>query len=342
MRRRYSLFDEIEKSRRRGRLDDFKTERLFPYKRQPEPSVFIIKLIVFSLICSAGIALTVAFESWGVRGLGIVIMGIMFAHAVELQHECLNNSAFKKPWMNRLVGFFLGLPNLVSYSHYQYYHLAHHRNLGTSKDAEFFDNPYLRIRRSRNFKNILFLLLSLFNIPRMGRVVCDIYKSILGNDIIDKAPHKVNKRLHIEYLSMLFILTLTIAICIATKSWSGVIIWLASLLLVGEPVHSLIELPEHVDCQRDSMNPHKNTRTIEGSWFSFWLTNGNNFHVEHHKHPSATISQLPLVYKTDPRVHKSFHRSYFDFYMNFFLGKDLTSQGAALKNQDHITEELCL
>ena len=68
--------------------------------------------------------------------------------------------------------------------------------------------------------------------------------------------------------------------------------WLVPMLLVGQPIHLLVELPEHIGCAAASTDPLRNTRSIGGSWFSRWFTNGNNFHVEHHILPALSMDQL--------------------------------------------------
>jgi fatty acid desaturase len=70
--------------------------------------------------------------------VGIIILGGMFTHAMELQHQCLHNTGFKSQQANRIVGTLLGLPTLTSFQDYRRNHLRHHRFLGTAADTPFF------------------------------------------------------------------------------------------------------------------------------------------------------------------------------------------------------------
>ena len=70
--------------------------------------------------------------------IGILLIGAMFAHALEIQHQCLHFSAFKSRRTNKIVGILLGLPTLTSFHAYRRSHLEHHRKLGTSADTPFF------------------------------------------------------------------------------------------------------------------------------------------------------------------------------------------------------------
>jgi fatty acid desaturase len=277
---------------------------------------FIFKLAIFSALI--GVSTLLAIQSHLTAKIaGTVLLGILFAHAVELQHQCLHGSAFLSRKTNRSIGILLGVPSLVSFTHYQFLHLAHHKNLGTKNDAEFFDNPYLKIRSVKRKSKLLLLAWSIFNFPRFGRLVRDVQRAAAGKTIVKNAPEEINKKIISEYLLLAAFLALGLLLAIFTNQWVLFTSWAIALVFVAEPAHSLIELPEHADCDRNTSDPLKNTRTIEGSWFSFWLTNGNNFHVEHHKYPSLPINELPEVFNRLRGSHEFITFSYFDFFKTF-------------------------
>lgn len=105
--------------------------------RRKDETLFIGKLFVLAALLVLGGSLAVQ-TSFTLAACGVVLLAAAYTHAVELQHQCLHYSAFRKPRFHRLVGVPLGTPILVSYSHYRVRHLQHHRYLGTPKDAEFF------------------------------------------------------------------------------------------------------------------------------------------------------------------------------------------------------------
>jgi fatty acid desaturase len=280
-------------------------------------SVFSLKLLVLAVLACLSIYFSTQ-ATVAIRVTGILLLGVMLAHAIELQHQCLHGSAFVSRRTNRLAGILLGLPSLVSYTHYQFLHLAHHRNLGTKNDAEFFDNPYLRIRDEKRTLKLLLLLWSLFNFPRLIRVLRDSLKALFSKNIVENAPREVNKKIRMEYLTISAALFAVVILSFYFDQWGPILTWACALFLVSEPVHSLIELPEHAGCERNTTDPFKNTRTINGSWFSFWLTNGNNYHVEHHKYPSLPINELPDVYLKSSGNHKYHSENYFEFFAMFF------------------------
>lgn len=112
---------------------------------------FYIKIgcFIFSLFFSF---ILIASKSVFLYCLGTIIAGVMYAHAVELQHQCLHYTAFKKPHLNKFFGIILGAPMFVSFSEYRKIHLKHHKNLGTQEDEEFFTSRFKRYIKVLDFR----------------------------------------------------------------------------------------------------------------------------------------------------------------------------------------------
>jgi fatty acid desaturase len=236
--------------------------------------------------------------------VGTLLIGSMFAHAVELQHECIHGLAFRNKTLNRIVGTLLGLPMFVSFSHYRVQHLHHHRHIGRSSDLEFFP-----ITQNINVKT---LAISLTGAKRLKSAVENILASIGLPPSREKVLKPSAKR---EYALITAIFFICIAMSLVFGSLLAVKLWFLPLLLVAEPLHFLIELPEHLFCDKISTDIFKNSRTIRGSALSTWFTNGNNFHVEHHRKPQLAISQLAAEYYATPMSNYKFHEiSYLGFY----------------------------
>lgn len=104
---------------------------------------------------------------------------------------------------------------------------------------------------------------------------------------------------------------------LAFGGWWFVKLWFIPLV-IGEVAHFMIEMPEHIFCDRSKPDVFENTRTIKGSWFSFWLTNGNNFHVEHHARMGAPINKLPRLHEELAPMIKNYKLSYLSFYREVF------------------------
>lgn len=254
------------------------------------PQAFILKLII---LCS--LVTVVGWMIISAPGLGAIptqmILGVLFAHAVELQHQCLHNTAFHSRRLNRFIGFVLGVPMLVSYAHYCARHLEHHKWLGTSHDVEFFSY------RRDSLHSWWALLRQAYSLHRYRTVLEAMSTAIQGRQCPDARTPEEGQAIQSEYRLFAGLIVGVGVVSILSQSLLAVQLWLLPLLLSAEAAHYLIELPEHFRCDTTTRNLWRNTRTIGGSWFSFWLTNGNNFHVEHHLNPRAAIDLLPEIHK---------------------------------------------
>ncbi len=261
-----------------------------------------LALLVAILLLGATLALS---DHIVVMIIGILLMGSMFAHAVELQHQCIHYSAFKQRSLNRLIGIALGLPTLTSFTAYRKSHMEHHRRLGTKADTPFFNY------RSLSDPSILNIAYDLFGISHFTTSFRAIF-AIGDAGISTKRQLAEGERF--EYGLMGFL----IAVAALGTMYLGVSpvlrLWLIPAILVAQPLHFLIELPEHVGCVQDTTDVLRNTRTIVGSRFSRWFTNGNNFHVEHHLEPAVPMQELSRVFDRLSGRHRFITTTYWQFY----------------------------
>jgi fatty acid desaturase len=270
--------------------------------------VFIGKLLLLSLLATAATALVIV-GSWYTVVPGDVILGVLFAHAVELQHQVLHGTAFRSSRVSRGVGFLLGAPMMVSYSRYRALHLLHHRYLGTDKDTEFFEYAVADRLTAAT------LLRSALNVRRWAETLTDMARSWSSAARFDQVitDDHTNGRIRAEYRMMSVLLTGLLAGSITSAEPLIVTLWFGPLV-VGEVTHLLIELPEHLFCDRSTTDVFHNTRSILGSRFSFWLTNGNNLHLEHHARMGVPINKLPRLHSAF-RPHALHYRdNYWQFY----------------------------
>ena len=269
---------------------------------------FLSKVILFLVLCAGCIALILRTDGvlpW----IGMIVLGLLYAHAVELQHQALHNTALPSKFWNRFIGFFLGLPMLVSYTDYQYSHLRHHRLLGSSDDREFFNYGYDRLT---SLKPLLAHLM-------MMRHYIDVSGFIAGA-VFGKTKPGIKEdsalKIRAEYRWMAVFIVAAVAATIAFRTPLFLYVWFIPLL-VAIPTHALIELPEHWGRDHDTLDVRENTRTIRTSWFGTWFTNGNNFHIEHHWLPAVPNDRFPEIHRqisgeididTYPKFFKRFFR----------------------------------
>jgi fatty acid desaturase len=275
--------------------------------------VFTMKLAIVTLVAAALVAWIVN-HGWLPSLPAQVLLAVLFAHAVELQHQALHGTGLRSARLNRVVGMALGLPMLVSHSRYRALHLLHHRYLGTDKDTEFFEYA------TQDGLTFRALLLSAFNVRRWAGAVRDMLLSLRPTHRFDEAiaNERVHRRIRTEYRLMLAAVVGMTVLSVVVGSPLVVSLWLLPLCL-AEPVHFAIELPEHLFCDRTTQDPFRNSRSIRGSWFSFWLTNGNNLHAEHHYRMGVPINKLPLVHAAVVDRIEHYTPTYWSFYREVFL-----------------------
>lgn len=271
---------------------------------------FHLKILVLVAAVAALIVLTLLAPTplWILPSL---LLGAAYAHAVELQHQCLHTTAYKGRIWNRIVGVILGLPSFVSFSDYQNSHLKHHRLLGTPGDKEFFNYSYQKLN------SLTALIPHLWMVRHYRDVLGYIVKSSLGMLVRkNEATEKMAKKIRTEYQIMAVFLVVMAVMTVMFQTALFLKLWLVPFL-IAVPVHALIELPEHIGCNTKVNNVLVNTRTIKASKFAIWFVDGNNYHVEHHWLPGVPNDKFPVLHQSVVGRIEYLETSYWSFYKQF-------------------------
>ncbi|MEU5534178.1 fatty acid desaturase [Streptomyces sp. NPDC020362] len=288
---------------------------------------FIFKLFIAYAIWALGAALALSSGPWPLRALGVFLIGAMYSHWLELQHQCLHHSAFRRARWHRIVGVPLGVPMLVSYSHYRVRHLQHHRYLGTDQDSEFFGFD------SRQPVTWGVLVREALAFGRLGGAVADVARAWTGSWTYDTGQIAPARRREVVAEYRLFVLPILAAVALVALGQGRLVlsVWLLPLL-VAVPLHFLVELPEHIMCDNTSTDVLRNTRSITGSWFSTWYTNGNNLHIEHHAAMVVPINQLRQRHDLTLSYAKHTSSSYPQFFRA--IAREATANGPRARAAD--------
>ena len=274
---------------------------------------FQLKLLLLGGLVAlfTGLTLAAPFPVWIIPSL---VLGLLYAHAVELQHQCLHNTALKGTAWNRQVGILLGLPLLVSFSDYQNSHMRHHKLLGTPEDKEFFNYGY------SSLTTLWALIPHLLMVRHYLDVVGFIGRAVFGRPGKQDATPRMARRIRSEYCIMAAFLLAMLAITVGFHTTLFLKLWLIPFL-IGVPTHALIELPEHIGCNLQTPNVLSNTRTIKASRFAVWFTDGNNYHVEHHWLPGVPNHKFPEMHRVIiSQGIEHLEVSYWSFYSDFLKG----------------------
>ncbi|NDL64005.1 fatty acid desaturase [Acerihabitans arboris] len=256
-------------------------------------------------ICIYGI---LALEHWLPRLFPQGLLGLAFAHGVELQHQALHHTGFRSRRANHYAGFLLGLPMLVSYSAYRDSHLFHHQALGRPDDEEFFKHDKTSGSPLRHKVKHIFML------PHFYCQLLKFTDACKGRAFPLKIAAGDAAMIRKEYLLMGGVFFTAALGSLAAGSDIFIQCWLVPLFFVAAPVHSLIEFPEHYGCDRFGARVFDNTRTIHTHPIISWFTNGNNYHVEHHALPSLPMEQLAWVHHQMKGEMRYYCHSYAAFY----------------------------
>jgi len=282
---------------------------------------FLLKLFIYTVLCTTSF-LYISYDhfdmlpaTYNYRAFYVIVsmftLGIMWGHAQELMHQTLHGTAIRaSPFWNRVAGQYLGLPNLLSFSDYQFDHLSHHKTVGTPVDPEWFIH---------DFQGSLFdlFIYHFFKIADLRHLVDSIVKSFQRVSVQPRAPSSINRRIHNEFY---FLFTFMVSMALLA-AWDFMFCLKMYLIpyIISLPAHVFMEIPEHFQTA-PTKDLYKNSRTIVGSKFSEWLTNYNNFHVEHHIYAAVPMDKLYIVHDMIKNDIAYKHDTYPEFYKNVLLG----------------------
>lgn len=211
---------------------------------------------------------------------GVFVLGLVYARNLEFVHQCLHNTAFRSRTVNRIAGTLLALPMLVWFEEWRREHVQHHADV--RREGFRYELDRLTSRRE--------LVLHLFMVRHFlsgGRIVAASALALACSELT-----------HSALALLLFIAPLPVAAL----------------------VHTHIELPEHLDCDRSSTDAAENSRIVRASRLAAWFVHYNNYHALHHWRAGVPNRKLPALYRSGARTfpettYAGFFRS---FYARFF------------------------
>jgi fatty acid desaturase len=279
------------------------------------PARFVAKFAFAFALIAAGYATFVLAAPWPLKIVAGVVLGLMYAHLVELQHETLHEHAFNARPLNRVFGFFCGLFMFSSYSHYKYDHLRHHASLGTDTNREFFNYRFRELDRSGGFVR------AMWHLGRYTDVIRDVERSLIGKPI-PGIRARDNRRIQTEYRLFALAVAAAVAFTAVNGNLIFVFAWLLPLLIVSEPTHFLIELPEHFGLDTQN-NPDvlANTRTVRTGRVVAWFINSNHLHTAHHYHQGVPMTNVPQLQTLIDDKVRAEEPSYLRFFVKVIRGE---------------------
>lgn len=258
-------------------------------------NIFWLKFLIYICLLVLSIFL-MASPDYTSFIIGFVLLGLLNAHGIQLLHQASHRQAYRVKIYNDIAGTLLGVVAFIPFQKYRTIHLEHHKKLGTSEDSEFFG--FEEFESDSSAKKILS---EIFSLKRL-------------RDVFSIIKFKDSKNFRDE----LVLSVICISLLMSSLAFGNMQIffgWVASYILITEPIHFLIEIPEHFGCDKLSLDKNRNTRTIKHvSFIIGWYTNWNNYHSEHHRFPNIPPENLALIAKDRVPDGLFCLRTYGEFY----------------------------
>jgi fatty acid desaturase len=253
------------------------------HRKQP---LWNLKLIAFFAAWGVIGYLIMQLDSWYLRFPGYVILGFMM-HGIGVNiHESIHGLLTKKnKLLNYLLGFFSGLPMLLSRGAYKVVHTEHHRFNRLDGDPDELTN----ITSNKRLQSVLFYVAFL--------IVGYVY-IFLAPFMAIKLARNLRSRLIIiaEYFVIISIFSYIVLYLDGIGRMDIFVnCWLAPFLVLGLTVN-IRAMAEHQMTNKGDKSIRRSRTVVTNRVTSFLLFN-INYHIEHHLFPSIPWYNLPKAHK---------------------------------------------
>jgi len=226
------------------------------------------------------------FTTWVLLPL-IVVHGYALAFLFCAFHETAHRTAFRRRWLNVMVGTLAGLLTFWPYRNYRVYHWEHHR---FTQDVE--RDPELYFAKPSSLGAYLFVLTGL---PNLHRRLTDLLRLALGHaDRPWMAPPE-RRPLIIEARAGLAVYVAVATVSVLAGSSMALVVWIVPFL-VGQAFLRPYLLAEHTACAftRDCLDNTRTTLTLPLVRLFAW---NMPYHAEHHAYPAVPFHALPRLHE---------------------------------------------
>jgi fatty acid desaturase len=245
------------------------------------------------------VALGTGFLVYLSRGNPLLLIPAMFLHGVVLvflfapMHECTHGTAFRRRWLNSVVGSTCGFVLLRSALYFKYRHADHHTyTQDPTRDPDLVPMP-------GNFRLYVGEVLGLSLWPKL---VGALYRSATGryNPLEQRfLPESERGRVTKEARILVSLYALIAAASIATGWWTAVLIYWIAPRVMAEPVLRLVRFAEHTGME-EGPDPLSNTRTTLTNRIIRFLYWNMPYHAAHHLAPSVPFHALEKLHEKLP------------------------------------------
>lgn len=236
--------------------------------------------------------------------------GILIVFLFTLLHECVHETAFETPWLNRTVAAVAGFLVMVPATWFRYFHFAHHRH---THDPD--NDPELMSPKPETLWEYVKYLSGIPLWMGMARTVL-----LNGGRPSDEpyVPEKGRRKVLDEARLTLALYGGLVGVSIALGTDALLWIWVVPALL-GQPFLRAYLLAEHARCPHVA-NMLENTRTTFTTALVRFVAWNMPYHAEHHAYPAVPFHRLPQFHEVVREHLRTTERGYGRFHRRFIEG----------------------
>jgi fatty acid desaturase len=258
----------------------------------------------FGLILVLGAAIAMRVPFWP---LLLPVQGVLVIFLFTAMHEATHGTAFRSPWLGRLVATVSGFLVFVPSIWFRYFHFAHHRH---THDPD--NDPELMSPKPETLRQYV---LYLSGIPIWISMAKAITSNALGIADEPYVPAKGRPKVRLEARLTVAAYAALLLGSIAVQSTALLWIWIVPVVL-GQPFLRAYLLAEHARCPHVA-NMLENTRTTFTTALVRLIAWNMPYHAEHHAYPAVPFHKLPHFHEIVRDHLRTTERGYVRFNRRF-------------------------
>ena len=213
--------------------------------------------------------------------------GVVLVFLFSPLHECIHQTAFRSPWLNKFCAVLFGFIILLPPRGFTYFHMAHHRHTQDEKH-----DPELETPKPTTWGEYIYILTG---VVYWREQLTSLVALSLGGPVPRYVPDTERARAALRNEARAYVAAYGfVAVLAVTFGWAWLIwLWIAPLLM-GQPFLRAYLLAEHTDCP---LVPDMlaNSRTIFTNRLVRLLAWNMPYHTAHHALPVVPFHNLPAL-----------------------------------------------
>jgi fatty acid desaturase len=270
------------------------------------------RMKLFALLAVWGVcaALAITVTSFWVRIPCWIFIGLVLHSLGVFMHEGAHGSLFRKPYLDRPIGFLCGLPVFFPCSSYRATHLLHHKFENTALDPDNLEANF----PNRTLRAVMYYTWFVIGMPAYVLLVT-ITGPFRAKGWENKAVCVVEPLLIAAFYTALFTL--------ASRYHFGRVVangW-AWALPCAVLIANFRGLAEHTQLRHNNPpDPFHSTRSLVSNRFVAFFFNNQNHHLEHHLFPGLPWNALGKAHHLLQPVYEQRGASVAKGYLSWIAG----------------------